>query len=612
MFLKKGLAFCGICLLSCTFVLSQELTERSRLGPNIEGTTYISSGSLAGKVAFIDCWSVYVSDLTSGNYEKLFSVEKLNFNRWPTGIVYISQGAFARNFLLHADNIGFLVDSSGDLIGEVQTQGFQWGGEGMTEITSGLYKGKIALLGFSSSPGVWYRHICIFHMEYVDGIILAILDYDITGEISPYPDYYALGITFLPEDSPEYPNHFVIGEVPNSLGVFDEQGNRIETFTGIPSCEGLAYIPSGIHKGKLFITDMTASAAAIRNIDGSLQTPINIPIGPGLFGASATTWLSERQQLIVFGWSGYVWNYPTYLISRPRPGQWIKDAEFPCTQLKAPYNMTDMTSAGTYYLFGSVDSLPGILLYQVHVLDEDFNILQNMELPTEYLGLSFGRLVYIPGATSFDDHFLLTQAQMVYSFDSFFSYPADITDLSGKVTSLSRLCYDPGSMRYYALDVLPNPGAYSGTLLRVFDQNWNQLAEFDLSGLSFRGFNDITIFTSGDLKGNVALLGGLYKANNDLFIINFEYQIATDLIEALSHEVLASGIKVGLSKALNKELSNALMLVEKKQIDAAIYLLRAFQLTVAAQSGKGTPVDLAQSWLDKSAEIIRGLENLRN
>jgi hypothetical protein len=44
--------------------------EKCKLGTMIEGTTYISSGNLAGKVAFIDGWSVYINDMIGGGEEK--------------------------------------------------------------------------------------------------------------------------------------------------------------------------------------------------------------------------------------------------------------------------------------------------------------------------------------------------------------------------------------------------------------------------------------------------------------------------------------------------------------------------------------------------------------
>jgi len=377
MSLRKALFVWGFCLLTLISAFGQEVTERSRLGAAIEGVTYISSGSLAGHVAFIDCWGVYVCDLLGVGYEKIFSVEKISFGAWPRGIAYIGQGEFAGNFLLSDltnRNTLFMVSSSGSLISEVHAQDFQWevSCEGMTEISSGSYAGKMALVGFTGVAGGNTRHIYIFRMEkQSDGTIYAFIVKDLAQVNVPAPyDIYALSIAFLPPGSPVYPNHFLLGDVSGTIHVIDMEGIEEATFSGIRFMEGMTYIAGGIYQGKLFITDMTASGATVRNLDGSQSTPIGISVGGAGCGAGSITWLKDRRQMIAFSWSGLQWNWPMYLISRPYPGQWRKDAEFAYTQLRTPLKMTDMTSAGTYHLFGSVNSSPDKSPYEVHILDQ--------------------------------------------------------------------------------------------------------------------------------------------------------------------------------------------------------------------------------------------------
>jgi hypothetical protein len=144
----------------------------------------------------------------------------------------------------------------------------------------------------------------------------------------------------------------------------------------------------------------------------------------------------------------------------------------------------------------------------------------------------------------------------------------------------------------------------------VFDQNWKPLADYGLNGWSYRGFADFTKITSGDMKGSVALFGGNYRADSDLVVVNFEYQIATDLLSALRSEILGGNVPAGLANGLAQQLKNAAMLVDKKDVLAALNVLGAFQHAVAAQDGKGIPADLAQRWHDRSDEIVRGLGDL--
>jgi hypothetical protein len=70
MFQKRVLVFWAVVFLVSASAFSWVETERVKLGVIIEGTTFITSGALAGKVAFIDDWNIYVNLLTGP--EKLF------------------------------------------------------------------------------------------------------------------------------------------------------------------------------------------------------------------------------------------------------------------------------------------------------------------------------------------------------------------------------------------------------------------------------------------------------------------------------------------------------------------------------------------------------------
>jgi hypothetical protein len=599
MSLKKALVFWGILFLTFASAFGWEVREKYKLGPMIEGMTLITSGALAGRVAFLDGFGVYVNDLEGGSYEKLFSMEKINFTITPRGIVYIGQGEFEGNFLFsgYDRNTLFMVSGSGSLVGEVHPQDFYWNiGEGMTEIASGPYQGKIALLRADPSPPC----ILIFHMERSASTIYAHLDKDI---VLPSNLLWSTAIAFLPADFPEtaYSSHFVLTNYDNnSIDIFDVDGSLVTTFPGIPFCEGLIYIPSGAHQGKIFVADMAASQAAIRNLDGSETEPVTISVGvAGIFPPIKMFWLKDRQQMFLVSAGS---NVPNYLISRLYPGHWRKDAEFNCTDLLRVHMITDLTTSGNYYLAGPVNPSPGKVPYEVHQLDTNFQLVKKYELPSEYSGKTFYGVVYVPGATAADDRFLLTVQNSLYSFDANFSYPAEIIDLSGKINAVGAFCYDPAVQRYYMLN--------ERTWFRVFDTNWNQLVEYDLSGLFSWGFWFITKITSGDLKGNVALLSGIDRGDNELYIVNFEYQIATDLLGMLSQDVLSSGIKNDLAESLSKVLENTAKSVEKKHITPAVNEIQGFQNAVNAQRGKGIPIDLADKWLDRSAEISRGLESL--
>ncbi len=181
---KKGWAFCVVVFLAWSSAFGWVETERVKLGVLIEGTTFITSGPLAGKAAFIDDWNVYVNDLRGGAYEKLFSVDRTLFEASPRGIVYLSQGDYEGNFILTDignPNTLFLVSTSGSLIKRIVAQDLSWPVcEGVTQITSGDYVGDIAILCRNSTPPAPTRyHTVIFKLEGNAGDIHAHFEKDI-------------------------------------------------------------------------------------------------------------------------------------------------------------------------------------------------------------------------------------------------------------------------------------------------------------------------------------------------------------------------------------------------------------------------------------------------
>jgi len=615
--LKKALVFCGILFLVFVAAFGWEVKEKYRLGNMIEGTTYISSGNLAGKVAFIDGWSVYINDMIGGGYEKLFSVANIaELKVTPRGIAYIGGGVFKGYFLLndtgHAnpDSKLFLVSGSGSLIGEVQPD-FQWVRlEGMTEISSGPYQGNMACVG--PGTGEWTpQTVFIFSLERDNRVIRAKLKKEI---VLNWEDILLpTGITFMPADDPVYANHIVLADVgseSDQIRVFNMDGILKAKFPGIPSCEGLTYIPAGTHQGRILIADTTASGAALRSLDGSETTPLSISVGPGgVFGLQFITWLKERQEMAVISWSGTDWSIPTYLLSRPYPGTWNKDSQFNYTGFRNVQGITDLTASANYYMMGQITNT-GVspVLFGVHRLDAALEFVCGFALPLQYSGFPFRRIVYVPGATAADDRFLLTVGTSLYAFNENFNYPATIIDLSGKVIAIGPSCYDPAVKRYYMLDRMTAGTPY--TRLRVFDANWDQLVEYDFSTLYARGFKTITKFTSGELKGCLALANGVDNGDNEMYFISVEYQVATDLLRKLNQEVLGSGIKAALARSLSKLLSDAIKSVENLSIDQAAAEVQSFASEVQAQRGIGISEGLASGWLKRSAEIMRGLNDL--
>ncbi len=401
------------------------------------------------------------------------------------------------------------------------------------------------------------------------------------------------GITFLPEsDFPDYPNHFAIGW-GDVITVIDDSGVTEATFPGVALVEGLTYISSGSDQGKLLIADRRGLGIAVRNLEGTAIRQVSIPIGLGLDEVQSLTWLKDRQQLAVWGWSRGSWKTPMALVSCPLPGSWVKDAEIVYTELNPASMITDMTSDGTYYLKGRGVPAPDFFPWEIHRLDADFQVVDKIKIPF-FTNTTLGDLIYVPGSTPEDDRFVLVgRGKDLYYFDRNFNYPTNIINLGEKVYGIASLCYDPDVRRYYLQDVTP-----LGSRIQVFDQSWNLLAGYDI-GLPF---GNLIKITSGVFKGNLA-----FRSTMELVIINFE---PTDLLGQLSQAVLVSGIKSGLAKELSKELQIALKSVKNASVVAAVNQIREFQASVRAQSGKGIPTDLAYAWLEGSEEIVRGLESL--
>jgi hypothetical protein len=127
------------------------------------------------------------------------------------------------------------------------------------------------------------------------------------------------------------------------------------------------------------------------------------------------------------------------------------------------------------------------------------------------------------------------------------------------------------------------------------------LQAFDISEVSTGPFGAIEKITSGALRGNVVVLN---TGDNELIILNFEYQIAGYLLSRLIEEVQAAGLEKGLTNSLVKKLENL------KKLTPAANQIESFRNEVRAQSGKGIPVATAERWLALAADIIRGLQQL--
>ena len=597
---KKLFVFLAVFCIAVLLAASYEVTERTRLGAVLESITYVSSGPLVGKVVITDGWSVYIHDPSLGNYEKMFSLYGKGFTDIPRGIAYLGQGDYAGHLLVPdagSQAALYLVTMTGMLAGTVHAQDFEWShNEGLTQITSGPDQGKIAMLVTRRADGA--SRIFIFRLEQSGEDINAWLEKDIPCT----PDQMAVGIAHLPSDfsDPAYADMFAVSDSGSSatLYVVDGLGNRVATFPGFVYAEGLTYISSGTQAGKLLLTDMLLIQTAIRNLDGSVSNSSSIPtVGIGIFGVLNFTWLKERQQFYVIQWDGYDFNVPVSLISRQGVGVWRQDSQFRLTHFRYPRSITAMTSDGNYRLFGVITPRGVPTRFEVDHLDTEFNRLGTTALPSQYTGLNFGTLSYIPGDNPVDDRYVAPLQKTIYSFDSLFSYPAAIFDISGLVTNnITKMCYDPAVRRYYVVD---------GTFLRVFDAAWNPIDAFDLLDVAPAPFGAVEKITSGELKGNIAVLS---INDNELIVLNFEDHIAGDLLDRLIDEVLVAGLPKGTANSLIKKLENAKESIEKKHHTPAINQVEAFMNEVQAQSGKKIPTATAGRWLALAADILRGLE----
>jgi len=582
-------------------VFGYEVTERCRLGAVVESITYISNGPLAGKVALVDGWSVYIHDPVLGTCEKSFSTFGMGFIDLPRGIAYLSQGDFAGHFLLSDSqnpNTLYLITVNGALAGTAHAQGFQWfGAEGLTQITSGPDQGKIAMIAHGSTDSL--NHIYIYRLEQSGSEINAYLEKDLLN----VPATDLLGIAYLPTDFPDpaYADMFAVSDGEDStplLYVVDGQGTRVATFPGFTYPEGLTYISSGAQAGKMLMADSFLLHPVFRNLDGSTSIPSSIPtVGIGLNLITNFTWLKERQQFFVLQWDGRNFNQPVSIISRPGAGAWRQDSQFRLTHFRSTRNITAMAADGNYRLFGSITPIGVPVRFEVDVLDRDLNLLGTTALPSQYTGLAFGTLAYVPGETPADDRYVAPVQKSVYSFDPLFSYPAAITDISGLVTSnITKLSYDPAVRRYYVLD---------GTFLRVFDASWNPIDAFNLLDVSPGPFRAIDKITSGDLKGNFAVLN---YSDDELIALNIEDHITGDLLDREINEILDANLPNGTANSLTNKLENAKESINKKHYTPAMNQVEAFMNEVRAQSGKKIPTATADRWLALAADILRGLE----
>lgn len=607
-FLRRIVKKKAIFILSTVFVFlmvsfapAQEVIERFRLGNHIEDITYISAGELAGKCAFVDGWHVYIFDLDTGGYEKLFYYGDLNIRIPARGIAYISTGVYAGNFLMNdvtnADTL-FIVTASGDLVSEVKAVDFKWEPhcEGITEIISGSYQGFFAMIGFFPTHN--NPHIYIFSIEGADDIVNARLVKDISIE-----GHYTFGICFLDDTYPDpaFRNHFVLSyPIEGRLGVFDDEGNIKESFAvGDYNYEGLAYFNNDLYQGKLMVADGFAEDTWVMNLNGTDR--IHYEIATIIKGSMRSiTWLDISNQLVLV-WNQRVSSNPSIFnrkisfISRQSPEDWNKDSEIIYSHLHILQDIIQLTPDGMYYLLGW-DRIEWQFYPKVHKVDSNFSPI------TEYpLNKRFSTICYVPGEIRDDDKFAMVplfERTKVYMFDSFFSNSDEI-DLSGKVEEIYDIHYDSAKERYYVLEYEP--------LLHVFDSTWNLIGEYDLSPYVPRWFSRLTKITSGDLKGNMAFLN---QDDCEIVIINLEPQIINSQIENLIEEVQIGEIDQGVQISLIRQLENVKSSIEKENINAAIHQMLAFQHKIQAQSGKKIPVSLAEQWMDFSESVIQYLEDL--
>ncbi len=555
-------------------------------------------------MAIIDGWGVFFHDPSLGTYEKAFSTYEMSLGACPRGIAYLSQGVFAGNFLLSDVMLPetlYLCTPEGALLGVVRAEGTGLPiGEGLVQITSGPDQGRIARLAGGGDQRA--RFIYIFRLEQGDGEIRAVCEKCLTLPVANY-----VGIAFLPADFPGHPNSFVVSEGgagTTPLRVIDGAGQCVAEYAGFDSAEGLAYFSSGPYAGKLLLADTWLLRATVRSLDGSVSTASSLPrvgVGVAFYDNSNwvnLAWLKDRQQLHFFGMDGPAYNTHGYLISRQAAGLWHADSDFRLTHYRGVRNITDITRDGTHKLFGWIATGTNRRA-GFDRLDAGLNLLDSTELPIQYTGLLFGNLTYVPGETPAGDRYAIPAGKAIYSFNTSFSYPAEVKDISGLVGSaITKMCFDPAVRRFYVLDA---------QTLRIFDSGWRPLGQYDLKRLSLPNFTAITKITSGDLRNHIALMIG---ADQEVVFVNFEYEIAGDLLQRLIDEVLAAGLDKGRTNSLVQKLKNALRSVEEERATPAINQVEAFQNEVGAQRGKDISAALADRWTTLAADVILGLQAL--
>lgn len=591
---------------------AQEVIERYVLGAYIEDISYINTGDFEGKCAFVDGWYVYTLDLNTRAYEKLFYLGDVNIDLNPRGITYISLGDFAGNFLINdgpnPDTL-FIVSSSGDLVSEVKASDFRWENwcESITEITSGAYTGCFAMIGFDADDD---PHIFIFRIVESDGAAYAYLAKDIPNDNNILD--VSNGICFLPDSYPDeaYRNCFVLGY---ELKVIDYEGTIKGSFGELwEGYEGLTYISNDSYQGNLIVASVWGTGTSLRNLEGTYEEEITF-LGIGVSYPYSVNWLASTNKFLF----GRAWNYKFWYCSRISPGIWTKDKEidYPYNNIRSPRDITQLTNDGNHYLLGWHGSMEinGIWVrkYMVQRLNSNLEWQETYELYNDHSGKYFRNICYLPGETPEQGKFALLQyydrindvfERNLYLFDKDFSSPPTIIDLSGKVdNSYSSIYYDSEEMRYYVLD--------GGITLRVFDLSWEEITECDVSHLIPRSFFDLTKITSGDLKGNLALIS---REDSEIVIVNLEGQIVISQLEKLTEEIQIGDINEGIKTSLVEKLENAKSSIEKGNINAAINKFRAFQNEIQAQMGKKISEELAEEWIAWAEDIIQELENLEN
>ena len=528
-----------ILILSTLFVFlmasiapAQEVIEKYRTGNIIEGLTYIKEGKLAGKLVLRDGLYVYSYDLDTDKYERLFCFANLGIKALQSGICSISTGGFSGNLLMNNSKDYsklYIVSPSGTLVSEVSIVDFVTNGEGLTEITSGLYSGMFAM--FENAYGK--PNIIIFRIVDEGDAVNAYLVKNIVRD----PFLGPWGICFLPDDfpDPQYRNHFLISEHVGPLKeitVIDDDGNKKISFPVDCVYEGLAYIDKGRYIGKLAVCGGLAPNAWIRNLDGTYETPLNVMAGIGLSVPRILTWLANENQLLT-GRTFQTNNSIFYFLSRLAPENWEKDSELVYSEIEFAGDITDLLSDGYYYLLGYNrvwDDVIGsmVSLSEVHKLDSDFNLEAIYPLYSgEFYGKRFSSIFYNPdenkfGVVQYSDRLTGESLNNVCLFDSGFNYleTIDLSEITEKASLIWESYYDTETQRYYILN--------RENLILVFNLSWELIAECDISNLGDCGgsFWELTKITSGELQGNFILAD---NDNSELVVVNLEAQIVYSL-----------------------------------------------------------------------------------